>query len=103
MLRQTERDALGRSGSVQIRRDAYSKNSGALVGCRLDRVATPKVAIGGVHGTTNSDPADIATVAPGAPTTGAVREVMASHEAMCEASGPLPDGSCDSADVVKGV
>jgi hypothetical protein len=45
----------------------------------------------------------MAIVAAGPGRVGAERAGVASHDATCEASEPLPDGPDDAADVVKGV
>ena len=61
------------------------------------------MALGLGHGTRDLACAATAMVAAGAGRVGAVGAVIASHDATCEASGPLSDGACESVDVLKGV
>ena len=61
------------------------------------------MALGGEHGTEDTGCIDAGTARPGTAKLGAVRDVIASHEATWDASAPLSNGPCDSDGVVKGL
>lgn len=90
-------------GLAQIRKAACSRKRGASVWFQLDRAMTAEAAVDGTHRATAICGAITATAASGTGSVGAVRVVVASQDATCEASDPLCDGGCESVHVVNGV